>query len=279
MSPDGDSTADNAQLLTQPCSIKPVLVSPNKSAVKNESAMSAEDKSEPQMRNAAAHSGHGNEWENGGDRAEDATNAAGSKVPDKRVSVKEENNEVIEVPSRGHHRSMRRSPPKSGDKPGGPAEAQLNAMGDLVTEKLDEEEYREEMRRFGETPDGERIAKGDGDEESEPDESGLPEESPEHVTDDDIFSERDFEAIEKVFPAEDDPFWEVDDVADIEDEEAAPRKVLRDPGEPPLQEWEEHRVDHIPYRSWCPYCVRGRGTGTPHRRRDDVPKVPIFGFD
>ena len=86
--------------------------------------------------------------------------------------------------------------------------------------------------------------------ESEPDESGLPEESPERVTDDEIFSERDFEVIERAFPADDDPFWEVEETVNVEEEAAAPRKVHRDPGEPTREEWEEHRVDHIPYRSW-----------------------------
>ena len=152
-------------------------------------------------------------------------------------------------------------------------------MGEPVTEKLDEDEYREEMRRFGKTPDGDRIESGNEEEESEPDESGLPSSSPEQVTDDDLFSERDFEGIDRAVPPDDDPFWEVEDSKSVEDEEAAPRKTLRDPGEPSKQEWEEHRVDHIPYRSWCPYCVRGRGTGTQHRRRSEVPKVPIFGFD
>ena len=115
--------------------------------------------------------------------------------------------------------------------------------------------------------------------EDAPDELDLPEVSPEEVTDDEVFSERDFEAIEKAFPADDDPFWEVEDIVDVGEEEAPRRRVLRDPGEPTMQEWEEHRVDHIPYRSWCPYCVRGRGTGTQHRKVKEVPRIPTFGFD
>ena len=73
-------------------------------------------------------------------------------------------------------------------------------------------------------------------EESEPDQSGLPDESPEQVTDDDIFSERGFEAIEQAFPAEDDPIWDVEEVVNVEEEEAAPRKVHRDPGDPTHEE-------------------------------------------
>ena len=38
-------------------------------------------------------------------------------------------------------------------------------------------------------------------------------------------------------------------------------------------------MDHIPFRSWCPHCVKGRGTGLQHRRTKEEDKVPIFGFD
>ena len=69
---------------------------------------------------------------------------------------------------------------------------------------------------------------------------------PEEVTDDDIFGEEDFEVLERAFPADDSPYWDVEEVHDIEDEESPPRKVLRDPGEPSKQELEEHRIDHNP---------------------------------
>ena len=34
-------------------------------------------------------------------------------------------------------------------------------------------------------------------------------------------------------------------------------KVLRDPGQPSQKEREEHEATHLPFRSWCPHCVRG----------------------
>ena len=74
-------------------------------------------------------------------------------------------------------------------------------------------------------------------------------------------------------------FWEVEEAIDVEDEEAPPRRILRDPGEPTKAEWDSHRVDHIPFRSWCPHCVRGRGTGLQHRRIKEENRVQIFGFD
>ena len=39
------------------------------------------------------------------------------------------------------------------------------------------------------------------------------------------------------------------------DKEALPTKVIARPGMPTQAEIERHRIDHIPYRSWCPECV------------------------
>ena len=36
-------------------------------------------------------------------------------------------------------------------------------------------------------------------------------------------------------------------------EECGPRRVLPDPGRPTQSELEDHRIDHVPYRSWCGY--------------------------
>ena len=33
---------------------------------------------------------------------------------------------------------------------------------------------------------------------------------------------------------------------------------------PTLREREEHNLTHLPYRSWCPACVAGRGRGPAH---------------
>ena len=49
-------------------------------------------------------------------------------------------------------------------------------------------------------------------------------------------------------------------------------------------EREAHEVTHVPFRSWCPYCVRGRGRNTPHKNRGGqregrgVPKVSMDYF-
>ena len=36
-------------------------------------------------------------------------------------------------------------------------------------------------------------------------------------------------------------------------------KRRQDPREPTEAEREEHEMTHIPFRSWCRHCVRGRG--------------------
>ena len=42
-------------------------------------------------------------------------------------------------------------------------------------------------------------------------------------------------------------------------------KRMVDPGKPRKQEVEDHNRTHIPYRNWCPVCVKARGKDTDHR--------------
>ncbi len=65
--------------------------------------------------------------------------------------------------------------------------------------------------------------------------------------------------------------FDADDVQDVmpeaegevieaeDDEDCAPRRVAPDPGAPSQQDIDDHEVDHMPYRCWCPACVEGRG--------------------
>ena len=41
-------------------------------------------------------------------------------------------------------------------------------------------------------------------------------------------------------------------------------KKLQDPKKPSAEEVEEHEKTHLPYRSWCKACVKGRGKAMPH---------------
>jgi hypothetical protein len=42
---------------------------------------------------------------------------------------------------------------------------------------------------------------------------------------------------------------------------------LGEPREPTAEERNEHEMTHLPYRSWCRHCVRGRGKEAAHRRQ------------
>ena len=49
------------------------------------------------------------------------------------------------------------------------------------------------------------------------------------------------------------------------------------------KEKEEHELTHLPYRSWCEHCVRGRGRTAAHRhlqhdRDTEVPRVSLDYF-
>ena len=43
--------------------------------------------------------------------------------------------------------------------------------------------------------------------------------------------------------------------------EAEPLKIAPPPQNPSVADVEEHRVTHIPFRSWCRGCVEGRALG------------------
>ncbi len=42
-------------------------------------------------------------------------------------------------------------------------------------------------------------------------------------------------------------------------------KMAKDPGQPTARQVGEHKIVHVPYRSWCKWCVLGRGRGIQHR--------------
>ena len=52
---------------------------------------------------------------------------------------------------------------------------------------------------------------------------------------------------------------------DFECQECVAPRILPDPGQPTQKQLEDHRIDHLPFRSWCPECVAGRATGEQHR--------------
>ena len=67
------------------------------------------------------------------------------------------------------------------------------------------------------------------------------------------------------------------------DEQGVPVKVGKDLQLPDEEEQRNHKTSHLPYRAWCPLCVKGRGRDRQHLRmdhradnqHDDVPRLEI----
>ena len=67
-------------------------------------------------------------------------------------------------------------------------------------------------------------------------------------------------------------------------EEAVVPRQLRRPNQPTQKQIDEHRcASHIPYRSWCKWCVGGRGLHDPHKtgvEEDKLDKsIPCISMD
>ena len=54
---------------------------------------------------------------------------------------------------------------------------------------------------------------------------------------------------------------------------------MNDPKLPPRAEVEAHNLTHLPYRSWCKHCVRGRGKELPHEKAKRELEIHEFHFD
>ena len=62
-----------------------------------------------------------------------------------------------------------------------------------------------------------------------------------------------------------------EDMEDCEmgfDDGSAQVRNIRDPGQPTAKEHQEHTTTHRSYRSWCKFCVMGRGVNAPYTRPD-----------
>ena len=55
---------------------------------------------------------------------------------------------------------------------------------------------------------------------------------------------------------------------------------VQDPILPSKDEVEEHMKTHLPYRSWCSHCVRGRGRAADHKKREHEDRtIPEIHMD
>ena len=55
--------------------------------------------------------------------------------------------------------------------------------------------------------------------------------------------------------------------------------LRKSPDQPTTREVEEHMVTHVPYRSWCPYCIAGKSKADAHfnkgKRGIEMPEIHI----
>ena len=57
-------------------------------------------------------------------------------------------------------------------------------------------------------------------------------------------------------------------------------KRVADPRLPNESEVQKHLLrGHIPYRDWCPICVKAMGKSLPHKRSERERNVPEYAFD
>ena len=66
------------------------------------------------------------------------------------------------------------------------------------------------------------------------------------------------------------------DGGEIETED---RKKIPNPQLPHPDIVAEHNIDHTPYRSWCRWCLEGRGVGEQHRPSQSQHDIPVIGMD
>ena len=67
---------------------------------------------------------------------------------------------------------------------------------------------------------------------------------------------------------------------DASEEEAQPRRVIPRPDMPSQAELDQHRVDHLPYRAWCPECVEGFGRERAHHAHGHGDRsIPLVSCD
>ena len=73
---------------------------------------------------------------------------------------------------------------------------------------------------------------------------------------------------------------EVKRIGKEDDERTDAVKRLVDPRKPTKDEVDYHELFHLPYRNWCPLCVRAKGKELDHRKSLDEPRgLSEYSFD
>ena len=66
---------------------------------------------------------------------------------------------------------------------------------------------------------------------------------------------------------------------DSAEEDCGPKRVAPDHGMPMQWEFDDHNVDHLPFRLWCVSCAEGKATGEQHRSDGPEGQISRFAFD
>ena len=49
---------------------------------------------------------------------------------------------------------------------------------------------------------------------------------------------------------------------------------------PSLAEYEAHMITHVPFRKWCPFCVRGKAKNQPHASAyKSTREIPMIAYN
>ena len=192
--------ADNAP--TGGCSITPTAVSPRIQHVTESGIVP--------ITTLAPSAGTGSSWES-------------VEPMSRKVIIQESENEVIEIPVKGHGRRVpRRSVRRANDpRPMNSVEKDFDPQKDepIGTADTDEEVSEDELKDAQVEAEAHREELDDKEVEDlfgDADEEGFEESSPERVTDDELFEEKDFENIQEYIDEDGNQrFWEVEESYDV----------------------------------------------------------------
>ena len=70
------------------------------------------------------------------------------------------------------------------------------------------------------------------------------------------------------------------DDEDPQSEEVQASKIAPSPSFPSAAELEDHRISHLPFRSWCRECILGKALGEQRASKGHSPsKIAVIGVD
>ena len=54
---------------------------------------------------------------------------------------------------------------------------------------------------------------------------------------------------------------------------------LKFPPIPSVEEYKKHKLTHVPFKPWCPTCVKAQAQNPPHKRLHHEREFPSFHMD